>query len=428
MTERLAWVGPWNGNSAIATFGAFVVGELAARGHRVTVFRSELGSSLDLPPLRTAAEVQILPSHFTASSFDGVIVNIGNHFAYHGAALPLLSDTPCLVIFHDGYLVDLAAGWQDHHHHQRPEMMRRLTEAVYGASELQKDAPFWTSLADMARSRPMTEWVARTSAGIVTHAEFWSPRMREACPGKVTVQPLAFPDSELPPPGPIGARLIVATVGHANPNKCADAVLRAIGTDPALRHRCEYRLLGPIASDERDRLAAVAQSFDLPPPFCSGWIDDDALRAAIAEVDVIACLRNPVLEAGSASLITAMYSARPILVSRHGVYAEVPRDTVLPCKPGNECEDVARHLRRVVADPAGAQALGRRARDYALETFSAARYVDGLLPAVAAATVASPAIQAANRLGRILGEFGLESDDPAVERVAALLEETLGIQ
>ena len=48
--RRIAWAGPWNGRSAIAAFGALVVEELAARGHEVSVFRTETGEFLDLPP------------------------------------------------------------------------------------------------------------------------------------------------------------------------------------------------------------------------------------------------------------------------------------------------------------------------------------------------------------------------------------------
>ena len=426
MTLRLAWVGPWNGNSAIATFGHYVITELAARGHSVTIFRSEAGSATGLQPLPISCPVVSMPApeHFPRD-FDGVIINIGNHYDFHGAAIPLLQALPCLGILHDGFLSHLAAGWADAAAAETEATLRACVATTYGPGTWHANEPYWMPLDAMARTRPMTEWMAQFCAGVVTHSESWAPRMRLACPGAVTVLPLAFP-GKATPLQPIRDRLIVATIGHANANKCPDAVLQAIASDDVLRRRCEYRLLGPITPAERDRLAGIAQDLGLEPPLCTGWLEGAALRAAVAEVHVIACLRNPILEAGSASLITALRAGRPTLVSWHGVYAEVPEDIVLGCAPGREAVDVARHLRALLDDSGAALSIGEQARTYAENTFSAARYVDGLLPAVAAAVSATPAIQAARSFGRILGGLGVGRDDPAVGRIAAILNETLG--
>jgi hypothetical protein len=428
MTLRLAWVGPWNTNSAIATFGHYVIEELAARGHAVTIFRCETGGGAGLPPLPTSCPVMAMPAPACfPRDFDGVIVNIGDNHDFHGAAIPLLQALPCLGILHDGFLSYLAAGWAEAAAAETEATLRACVATTYGPGTWRANESYWMPLDAMARTRPMTEWMAQFCAGVVTHSESWAPRMRLACPGAVTVLPLAFP-GEATPRQPIRDRLIVATIGHANANKCPDAVLQAIASDDVLRQRCEYRLLGPITPAERDRLAGIAQGLGLAPPLCTGWLEDAALRAAVAEVHVIACLRNPILEAGSASLITALLAGRPTLVSRHGVYAEVPEEVVLGCAPGREAVDVARHLRALLDDPSVALSLGERARSYAETTFSAASYVNGLLPAVTAAVSAAPAIQAARSFGRLLGSLGIGSDNPAVGRIGAMVEDTLGIR
>ena len=175
---------------------------------------------------------------------------------------------------------------------------------------------------------------------------------------------------------------------------------------------------------EQERLEHLSADLGIPPPRFTGWLSDAALRAEMAEVDVIACLRHPVLEAGSASLVTAMYAARPTLVSWHGVYAEVPDDVVHHCAPGQEAGDVAAHLRAILLEPDAALAMGQRARAHALKVHSAAHYVDRLLPAILAATEAAPAIAAARSLGKVLGRFGISPDDPAVSRIAGKLVTT----
>jgi hypothetical protein len=431
MNMRLAWLGPWNTRSAIASFGRFVVSELLARNYDVTVFRTEVGGSLNEPLLPTSARVQDLhtiDSHTLSRSFDGVVANIGDHFPFHGAIFGALEHCPCLLIFHDGMLANLAARWA--HEAAGESTLRTLVRKLYGEEAWVEGTPYcdWDQIEKQAAARPMTEWLTPLAAGIVTHSAFWAPRMQAASSGRVDILPLAFPDVGMPPPRMHQRRLVIATIGHINPNKRADQVLSAIASDPLLRARCEYRLLGHVEGPEQKRLEGLSTDLRLPPPRFTGWLSDAALHAEMAEVDVISCLRYPVLEAGSVSLVTAMYAARPTLVSWHGVYAEVPDGIVLRCTPGQEATDVAAHLRAILAAPDAARAIGQRARAYALQVHSATNYVDRLLPALAAATEAAPAIAAARRLGKLLATLNVDPNDPAVSRIAEYLSDMLPLQ
>jgi glycosyltransferase involved in cell wall biosynthesis len=426
---RLAWCGPWNNRSAIAAFGQSIVSEMLARHHEVTVFRTEVGDALNEEPLPTSVPVHNLDAaniRALSLSFDGVVANIGNHYPFHGSLIHLLERTPCLVIFHDGLIADLARGWA-YAAAAGETSLRTLVRQLYGEDTWKAETHYWDwdRAEYLVSTRPMTEWLTPLAAGIVTHSEFWASRMQAACSGKVDVVPLAFPDFQVSLPREHQGRLIIGTIGHFNPNKRVDQVLRAIASDPVLRDRCEYRLLGPISDPDRERLVRLSAELGIAPPRFSGWLSDEDLKAAIAEIDVIACLRYPIIEAGSASLVTALYTARPTLVSWHGAYAEVPDDAVLPCAPGQEAADIAAHLQNILAEPVAALALGRRARAYALKFHSAAYYVDRLLPAIAAATAAAPAIGAANRLGKILGDIGIGADNFVVTRISENLSDML---
>src|ERR1700684_3899963 len=93
MTLNIAWAGPWNARSAIATFGAEVVAALTADGHRVDVLRTEYGQDLRLPALETPATVYRLAEmavHRMSQEYDVVVANLGDHFGYHGALAPFL--------------------------------------------------------------------------------------------------------------------------------------------------------------------------------------------------------------------------------------------------------------------------------------------------------------------------------------------------
>ena len=420
--RRIAWAGPWNARSAIAAFGGLVVAELAARGHEVEVFRTETGETLDLPPRPAPGPVSPLadaPPGALARDYDAFVVNLGDHYGHHGAAIPALLRTPALVIFHDAFLANLFHNWTG----GAGAVVAAALPAVYGAGETPD--PFLLPTEQMAARRPMLECFAALAGGAVAHANHYAGRLRTACPGPVEVIPLAFEGPAAPPARDIGREVVVATVGHVNPNKRVADMLRAMADSKPLRERVRYRLIGPVEPGEQAALGDLARSLGVPPPEFTGWVDDADMPRHLAGVDVMCCLRNPVLEGASASLIVAMRSGRPVLVSDHGPYAEVPDGLVLKCRPGQEATDVRLHLEALLADPSPARAMAARARAYAEETFTAKRYVDRLLPHIDRVTEHLPAVRAAMALGRTLGGFGMAPDDPAGRRVADALDDLL---
>ena len=424
--RRIAWACPWNARSAIAGFGVLVVAELAARGHEVTVFRTETGEMLGLPPRWAPGPVVPLRDtvpELVARDHDALIVNLGDQYGQHGAAVGALLRVPAMAILHDAFLADLYIGWAEHErgHSVHPDVLR----AVYGPAEAESAHPFTLPLDEMAARRPMIEWFAAFAAGAVVHANHYADRVRSVCPGPVDVIPLAFEGYALPPAREIGPEVVVATVGHVNRNKRVADMLRAMAGSAPIRERVRYRLIGPVEPAERAALGELARSLGVPEPEFTGWVEEADMPRHLAAVDAICCLRNPVLEGASASLILAMRSGRPVLVSDHGPYADVPDGLLLKCRPGHEATDVRLHLEALLADPAPARAMAERARAYAAETFTAGRYVDRLLALVDRATEGLPAVRAGMAIGRTLAGFGMAPDDPAGARVAAALDDLL---
>ncbi|MBD0275689.1 MAG: glycosyltransferase [Acetobacteraceae bacterium] len=426
--RRIAWAGPWNARSAIAAFGSLVVAELAARGHEVEVFRTETGEFLALPPRPAPGPVSPLREavpEVLARDYDAFVVNIGDHHGHHGAAVAPLLRVPALAIFHDAFLAHLYAGWAEAE--GRHSVHPAVLGAVYGPAEAEAAGPLMLPLEEMAARRPMLEWFAALAAGAVVHANHYAERTRSACPGPVDVIPLAFEGFAPPPPREIGPedQIVVATVGHINRNKRVADMLRAMAESEPLQRRVRYRLIGPVELAERAALVELAGSLGVPEPDFTGWVDDAEMQRQLAAVDVLCCLRNPVLEGASASLILAMRSGRPELVSDHGPYADVPDGLVLKCRPGSEAVDVRLHLEALLADPGPARAMAERARAYAEEAFSAGRYADRLLAHLDRVTETLPVVRAGRGLGRTLAGFGMPPDDPAGGRVAAALDDLL---
>lgn len=400
MSLRIAWAGPWNERSSIAADGRALLGALAAAGHQVEVIRTEAGEAARLPALPAPGPVHPAGTvlHPALARFDAILVNLGNYYAFHAHAPALLAAAPCVAVVHDVTMEDFAHAWR-----HAPE----AEPALRGAA-------------------PMMPALAALGCAAIVHGPHYRAAVEAACPGPVIELPLCCVPPVPPSPRPIGSGLLVATVGHVNTNKRADQVIRAMGASPRLRAKARYRLLGPVNPDERERLLRLARAVGAPEPEFTGWIPDEALIAGLAEADVIACLRHPVTEGGSGSLVLALRSARPTLVSDTGVYEALPEGVALRCTPGEEAPDVLRHLEWVLDNPVAARHMGEAAAAWAQEAHAPERYAARLVPFLREAARAAPAILAARALGLAGARLGFAADEPATGRSVVGLAELMG--
>jgi glycosyltransferase involved in cell wall biosynthesis len=233
---------------------------------------------------------------------------------------------------------------------------------------------------------------------------------------------LCYPDIGALPPKPDASGAFVAMCfGMINANKQPERILRALAADPDLKKRGRARFVGPIDDAYRARLAALAQELGLAAPEFYGWVDDARLCALIAQAHLLCCLRHPVTEGGSASVITALYSSRPIVVNDVGSYAEIPDGLTLKIAASETPEPLTAAMVQIARDPRAAEAAAARAADYARSHYSARAYVDGLEPLLSAAAAGLPALRAARRMGRRLGALGVGFDDGAAARLEGRL-------
>lgn len=420
MPARIGWATPWNRSSAIAQSAGEVAAELVRRGHHLTVLRTETGPWWNLPAREAPGAIGHLSDYGDAAlrqDFDVVVGHVGDNYGFHGALLPRFAGVPILGVFHDACIVHLMRDWLD----DDQERLRAVVRATYGGTPA-AEAPFeWSDLAYAARTHPMIEWVASRTIGAVAHAHHYADRLGSACPGPTAVIPLAFHTPGLPPPPTPWDKMTVAVVGHANPNKRVDQIVLAVSASPILRDRCRIRVIGEASPNACAELTAYATRLGVSPPEFTGWVTDDELRRRLRDVDVLSCLRDPVLEGASASLVLALTSGRPTLVSDHGCYAEVPDDAVLKCAPGREALDVMLHLEHLVRDPAFGAATGARGRAFAAPRHTASAYADALEPLLEACIRARPMRDARESLTGTLAGFGLGRSDPAMARVEAML-------
>lgn len=413
MTKRLAWAGPWNGRSAIATFGTQVVARLADLGHAVEIFRTELGEAANLEPLPAPGPVHpptpgSVP-RLLGGAFDAVLVNLGDNLAFHGAALPILAAAPSVAIVHDVELGGMRLAWT-----RFPEL--RAARAPFAGGTPPEEQDQFALLPSLA-------------VGAVAHGAHYLEALAARCPGPVRAIPLCFEHPAVAPPPPLtpGAdEFVVVTVGRLNDNKRAGEVVRALGASPRLRGRARYVVAGEAPPEARAALVDLARRVGARPPDFLGHVSDTVLRMVLGGSHAVACLRHPAFEGASASLIVALRSGRPTLVSDVGCYSEVPDGLVLKCPAGREAAHVAYHLEGVLGDPEAAFAMGRRARAYAGERHSARAYVGALLPLLDEVAAAAPLALARGRVAEALRGLGLPHGAAELARATRGIDELAG--
>jgi hypothetical protein len=168
---------------------------------------------------------------------------------------------------------------------------------------------------------------------------------------------------------------------------------------------------------------SLAEELGIRPPEFYGWVSDERLQELLGEAHVICCLRHPILEGGSGSLIFSLYSGNPVIVADAGAYAQVPNDLIWKVSYGVEIDDVMRALESIAKGQQKADNRAKKARDWACRTYSVSAYVDKLLPFLDECLAIAPVVDAARVLGEILASVSTSLDEPALGRVAGTMHE-----
>jgi glycosyltransferase involved in cell wall biosynthesis len=372
--------------SAIGRMTHLLVQELLSGGHTVIVVCTDSARCRD----DQARDFGVETMHWTdaadvraaLTSADAVVYHIGDNFQFHEGGLYWLERQRGIVCLHDFFLGHLFLGWAESNrkralailHHWYGEDVARDYFNRAASSEF---------IALTHRDAPMTEWVVGLASAVVIHSEWGAERVLRACPGPVHVVPLAYdapPDAGLLSESsvPSGGIMRVLTVGHVNPNKRADVVIRAIGADKRLREGTSYTLAGAIRPEMRCGLEKLAAelSVDL---YIRGEVSEQELRQLWSSADVVCCLRKPTLEGASASTIEAMLYGRAVIVENTGFYGELPEDCVRKIRPEHEESDLLKELLDFKVDPVLGKAIGIRAQNWARKTFTAKNYAQQII-------------------------------------------------
>lgn len=405
---KILWLTPAHQQSAIGKFSKLVTDVLHMRGFNIQVCGAE--DEFDAQNLHEFGgskprSFSDLSSMMIDDEFDTVVINFGDHYPNHAKGLQAIRHKRVIGIFHDYDMVNYGNG----------------ARAFGDKSNV--------ILQDAIEGAQVTSTLASLCDGVVAHSNFYASTLA-TCDGPLSVIPLAW---KLPDDVRNGHQkrnaengadeVILTTIGNINPNKCADRVIEAIGSDDKLRNTLRYQLIGSISPEEKTRLSGLATDLGVNLSI-EGSVEQEVLHQKLATTDIVSCLRNPVLEGASASAIETMLHGCPVLVSDAGFYAELPDNCVYKVPADTKPEAIAEALLNALSQEKERRQVGECARDYAEKVFAPENYAEQLIELINNVRMTSSYNSLIEETAQKIAYYGIEKNSGSVATILKALEQT----
>jgi glycosyltransferase involved in cell wall biosynthesis len=218
----------------------------------------------------------------------------------------------------------------------------------------------------------LSDVVVANSAAIAAHL-----RTRGVEDVRIVPYAVELP-SEVPVrPSPIEDTVLLVQVASVTPGKGQEDSVRALAALRAQGIRARLEFVGKRDPDYETRLRELANHLSVEPAIgWHGFVDDPRRHVARADV-VLVCSRS---EAFGRATVEAMKLGKPVVGARTGGTAELISDgeTGLLYAPGNPVS-LAEAIARLVQDAELRSGVAERARRWANDTFTSARFGQELL-------------------------------------------------
>ncbi len=422
---RIAWVSPFSSQSSIGRRSEEIVGELS-KVCDVDLWhpQTEDERPTAVPRRRFVRASDVDPAEL--ARYDMVAYNMGNYLPFHGEIYKLAVGTPGVVVLHDLVLHHFFAAYYFEELRQptgyRDAMARlyghrgkKLAEGIIAGSQPR----VWER--DEVVDFPMFEDALTGAYGVIAHSDFLVERVRKVFAGPVQKIPLCCElssadsgtrgDLDVP-----AGRPLIVTVGHVNPNKRIDSVLRALA---AVERPFSYVIAGPFDGPYQRRLQGIVDDNGLNKSVTFlGYVSDNLLHAYLRHADLCINLRYPAFEGSSGSIVEEMWHGKATIVTNTGFYRELPDDTVHKISHENEIAELTAAIRLFLGDPEERHRLGQRALAHARTQFHPAQYAHRVLEFATRAIQTKAAIRLADRIGSELRNMGVTSEMPEAASIS----------
>jgi glycosyltransferase involved in cell wall biosynthesis len=382
---RIAWLTPLSRRSAICRYSLAVVRGLSQLAC-IDVLYPPTGDDVDCPWAK--ARIPLSGPECAAEmldSYDAVFYNFGNNCEHHSAIYQHYLRMPGISILHDKVMQGFFTSYnalpgQDRYGYVclmaylYGEQGRKLAMSVLTRG--------WSHSQEMlaASQYPLFEPCLFNAKAAVVHSEsaarLVSARYGDLLPVATLELPAPIHDFEYTGQPLLDRRqlslpddtLVVMASGTMNPSKRLDVLLRVMGKDHDLRRSTILVLAGGGDREYLEVLRRIAHDLRLSDRvrFVLGPTDL-LMHSYIAAADICVNLRNPSTESASASLLEQLHFGKPVLVSRVGMYDELPDDVVAKTDLDDEESSLRRELSRLVLDVGYRESVASAAGAYAEE-------------------------------------------------------------
>jgi len=435
---RIAWLTPLTFGSGVSRFSLSVVRALnSLEGIDVDVWHSPSENDVDCPWAPTFSLADLGAKGL--DGYDTVIFNLGNHPGNHAAIYECYRRTRGIVVLHDRVMQDFFFSYASESR-KNPMLYACLMGYVYGAEAAQlaidivlqgQTAALW----EEASARfPLFEPCLFNASGVVTHSYEAYAKVNSRYPGLLPSVQLEHPyylyalasDSK-PPLSRVDLaipddKVLVVASGRISPQKRIDVVMSALATDPELKARALLVIAGGGDADCIEHLRSLSRELGLEDT--TRFVvdpDDRTMQSLVSLADVAVNLRHPSTESASGSLIEQIYFRKPVIVSKIGVYDELPDDVVVKVSLEDEKAELGKALRRLVLDTTFRENTVVSVRTYAESHFSSKTYAERLVAFAADPRICTDILSRADARAAQLRGGRLESMRSAVAEAAAEL-------
>lgn len=416
---KIAWFAPLSNSSAIGRFSVAVAEQLRSFSE-IDLYSFDAGELRQTSvPIKVFGSAREIPPRIL-TAYDAIVYNFGNYLPFHREIFELARQQPGICILHDFVMHHFFAGYYLDYRHDSAAYQSALARCCEEAPTA--EARIWQT--DEVVKYPLFEEVTRYALAVITHSEFFRVKVESVFPGPVTRIPLAYtaaPQCQEASRRQLGIRdeeLLMLTVGHVNPNKQVETVLRALAQVREEAPSMTYAVLGSVSASYLRRLELMVLERQLGGIVrFFGEVPDRLLEAFLSASDICINLRVPATEGASASVIEEMLFSKPVIVTDTGFFSELPDDCVIKVRPNSD-SDLTNALRLLMHDAQARLTLGRKARAFAESEFSPDQYAKRLVDFAWEVRSAKPLLELSDRLAGELCKMGVRRDMSIVERVA----------
>jgi len=297
--------------------------------------------------------------------FDAIVYHLGNS-PYHIDIYRVFLEYSGTVVLHDAVL---------YHFFASMGVGSLIKEFCYNYG-LERLSEIWDVIRENPEKYPLFKRVLDNAKQIIVHSRSTAELIRASgysgCLGIVNL--LYYPNqfsyfsvnnfSSLRKIGINENQVLIGIFGFLVPTKRVDKLLLALKKIKRTSNKIQFKLLivgegGDSFSNLIDRFGLSNHTVDL------GFTTDEDFNRYLSMVDIVVNLRYPSMGESSASLIQAMSFGKPVIVTNHVCFSELPDDAVIKVGFGStEVDEIAQAITKLITDKKYRENVGSNAKNY----------------------------------------------------------------